>query len=198
MSHISKKEGFIEFEELYSQEETTLLHSLLEKTLANLITPSDDKLLFGYDLQRETPPLLQALHFSRLAQIASPLFQQKRLRVAFTQYLPCYKTEATIQEISSFSEILGAVFINLGAPANPEIPYLPQSQGSGCFISGELPIDFSKLNAPLLLIVFAGERARYHYQEKDPHIHKLKKLGYAFGERITVETHPLFTKDFLH
>ena len=41
-----------------------------------------------------------------------------------------------------------------------------------------------------LLIGYAGPRLIYVYQEKDPHTHLLKTLGYVFGDRLKETTHP--------
>lgn len=187
-----QKEGHIELEELFNQAEVQELYQLLEKAQSK--TPSSE----GYELERTDQALHYAMHFQRLAHIAAPLFKQKRLRIGFTKYPPHYNLTGTILEISSLTDVHGGVLINLGATPPPDKTYLPRAPGNGTFISPEISIDFTSLNAPYLLVVFAGANARYILQETDPHTHRFKKFGYAFGDRITVETHPIITKNFLH
>ena len=185
-----QKNGLIAFEDLYNPEEVTLLNTLLQNTQLRH-SPADNPLLLGYDLHRDDPSLLKAMHFARLIQIASPLFQKKRLRIAFTQYPPSYKTGQTVRDISSFSDMPGALIVNLYAKPNEDAPYLPQSIGSGSFIKPDLALDLTLLDEGYLLIVFAGDRSLYIKQEIDPNQHQLKKLGYSYGDRITHDTHPL-------
>jgi len=162
----------VELEALFSEEEVHNLKTLLDETIQKNVS--------GRDLQRENPSLSKAIPFSSLGQIASSLFGKKRLRVAFTQYLPPFK-KMTLEKISSVSELLGGCLIHL-------------TSGNVTFISKYLEIDFSAFEEPIFLIAIASDKARYQFQENDPHTHLLKKLGYAFGDQLTDATHPLITK----
>lgn len=188
------REGFVEFETLYTQEEShtlrTLLDQALQKRLGANPKPDREKLKSGYDLQREDPALLKALSLSMLGQMGAVLFKHKKLRIAFLQYFPLYGKTASIAEISSMTDIAGAVLINLSGDKIPHLPYLPHAVGSGTFYDLHFPLSFSELDAPFLFIAFAGDKARYILQETDPHTHALKKLGYGVGDRITIQTHP--------
>lgn len=46
-------------------------------------------------------------------------------------------------------------------------------------------------NPLLYLIAYAEKNSRYVLCEKDPHTHDLKKKGYAFGDLLKDEEHPL-------
>jgi len=183
-----KREGHIELEGFYPDTEAKNLKTLLDEEHAKR---SQNTLDAGYELQRTNSAILKTLQCSKLGQLASAFFQKKRLRIAFTQYHPYYPQPATITEISSFTETCGSALIQLG-PAT-DLPYLPSAFGNITFYKNDFPIDYPKLDAPFLLIVFATDTAQYIKNETDPHKNALKKLGYGFGDRITVETHPLIT-----
>lgn len=163
--------GRIELTGIYSEEERNTLHELLED--AEKTIPS------GRDLDRENPPLKNALKTSRLGQVVSQLVKKKRIKIAFTQYHPPYG-EATLEEISCVSEVCGLALIDL-------------EKEEVIFISEKASNSFPA-KKPVLLVAFADEKARYKLQENDPHTHALKKLGYGFGDRLTEETHPLIVK----
>ncbi|MBS0628614.1 MAG: hypothetical protein JSS30_00135 [Verrucomicrobia bacterium] len=168
-----RKEGQIEFEDLYSSIEIVTLKALLEQTLAVANT--------GRDLHRGNAPLLDALHTSRLGQVASGLFGKKRLRFVFTQFGNFFEGVRPIEQISSMTETCGGCVLNLHT-------------GVATFYSAQFPLDFAKLEPPYLLVVFATDKARYRLQDSDPCTHLLKRLGYGFGDLITEETHPLIVK----
>ena len=181
-----RKEGHIEFVDFYNEKEASALRSLLDEVLSK--NPS------GRDLERYNSSLFKAAFFSRLAQVASALFNQKRLKLAFTQYYPHYKCMAALEDISSVTEICGVALVNLSETPLPEFPYLPLKMGDLGFYQIDFPIDFTDLEKPVFLIAFSTEVARYKFQEKDPETHILKKLGYAAGDRLRDETHPLLIK----
>jgi len=186
-----KNEEFIEFEAFLNHEEAEKLKTLLDAALAKIPTKSPSKhLLEGRDLFREDPALHQATHLSRWGHIAASLFDKKRLKLAYAQYFPCFAKTASLEEISSFTGICGGGLLNLSKTVSSELSIIPKAFGSATFFKPTLQIAFSELNFPLLLFAFADERARYKYQESDPHTHLLKKMGYAFGDRLTIETHP--------
>jgi len=168
-----RKEGQVTFEELYSNIEIVSLKALLDQ--ARSVSGS------SRDLQRDNPPLLSALHTSRLGQLAVGLFGKKRLRIAFTQYGQVVEGAAPIEQITSMTETCGGCIIDL-------------QTGVTTFYNALFPIDFPSLQHPYLLVVFATDKARYRVQETDPHTHQLKRLGYGSGDQITEETHPLIAK----
>ncbi|MDN3506930.1 MAG: hypothetical protein P0S96_06845 [Simkaniaceae bacterium] len=181
-----RREQHIEFEGFYSPEEIATLKSQLDE--------ARNKNATGRDLERGNEPLYKALKFSRLGQAVAALFNKKKLKVAFTQYYPPYQTIDALEDLSSVTELVGGALINLSSEPMPDFPYLPMEQGDVGFYKQEFPIDFSQLELPVLLIAFATEKARYKLQEKDPHTHLLKKLGYGFGDTLAEETHPLIIK----
>lgn len=164
-----RKEGHIEFEDLYSTIEIVSLKTLLEQ------------IQMGRDLERDNPPLLKALHLSRIGQLAADLFGKKRLRMAFTQYGPFFEGALPIEQITSMTETCGGCILDL-------------QSGETTFYTPQFPIDFATLREPYFFIVFATDKARYQLRDTDPCTHELKKFGYGFGDLITEETHPLIVK----
>lgn len=161
-------EGFVELEGLYTEDEMKELKSLF--SLAHQVNAS------GRDLERENPPLTAALHLPKLGQIANQLTNVKPLRLAFTQLYPPFSVKG-LHAVSSISELVVGVLLD------PET-------GAALFLSPKAEIDLTGF----LLIGIAKATARYVLQENDPHTHLLKKLGYAFGDKLLDATHPLIAR----
>lgn len=169
LSHL-QKEGELPFEGLYSEAKVESLRKLVEEA------PQEG----GRDIHRENPPLLSALHTSMLGQVASQLFGKKQIKIAFTQRLPFYEDAASLEEVSSITEVLGGALIDL-------------ETGNILFVMPQTLLDLPNLEKKLL-IAFSTEKARYSIQELDPISHWLKHLGYASGDRLSDQTHPLIHK----
>lgn len=167
------REGWIEFEAFFSNNEADTLRSLLDTAL--------EKHPSGRDLERENPPLLHALKLSRIGQVASALFHKKKIKLAFTQYPPSFPCSATLEEICTVTEPYGLALIHL-------------EEGGITFYQKTFFLDYPALQPHFLMLVFASEKTRYKLQPKDPQTHFLKKLGYGFGDHLTDDTHPLLTK----
>lgn len=165
-----RKEGVLEFAGIYSEEKIAVLRDLLNKAVSET----------GRDLQRENPPLLKTLHPSMLGQVASQLYLKKRIKIAFTQLLPCYSEPMSLSEITSVTEVFGGALIDL-------------ETGDAHFYMPETMIDFSNEDGKLL-IAFSTDKAQYVIQKNDPQNHSLKKLGYAAGDRLSDQTHPVIHK----
>lgn len=171
VSHF-RRERFLDLEGLITEDEALALREALDHALdAN---PS------GRDLERKDPVVKKGLHLTRLGQIGSALFGRKRLRLAFTQYPPCFET-ASFEEMSSITEVEGGCVIDL-------------LSGKVIFYPADEVIDFEAFAHPIIILGISKEFGRYKLQEKDPHTHLLKKLGYGFGDKPTEATHPLILK----
>lgn len=205
----------IEFEDLLSKEEATELSIALDKALAKRMHSSLEKLeyqtvedlyLHGRDLWKEDPLIKKNLLRSTLSELASSLLKKRPLRLAYDQYIRTgdrpksfFAKDFSIKEISCFTEIKGALILKLSdtdvsLPSNVFCP-LPQKVGSGLFISSELPLSLTSLleipHLKLYMIVFCQERAQYILEKNDPLTHALKKEGYAFGDSLKNDRHPL-------
>lgn len=171
LSHF-RRERFLELDGLFSEEEASLLKMCLDEALAK--EPS------GRDLERDDAKLKKALHLSRIGQVASAIFGKKRLKLAFTQY-PSPWSFAKLEEVSCITELPGGALIDL---VTGQVTFYPADQ----------PIVFESITHPYLIIGLSFENGRYKLQESDPHTHRLKKRGYAFGDTLKNDTHPLIVK----
>lgn len=90
-------------------------------------------------------------------------------------------TEPSTDPIEAVQPILNDVF--------------PLSAGNGIFFAPNIPIDFSAMKrfsgGKYLLIVYVKSNSVYYRQEKDPHLHHFKQLGYHFGDKLTEVLNPL-------
>lgn len=87
----------------------------------------------------------------------------------------------------------------LADPAERAQPILndifPLNKGNGIFFAPNIPIDFSATKrfsgGNYLLITYAKSNSVYYRQQKDPHLHHFKQLGYHFGDKLTEVLNPL-------
>jgi hypothetical protein len=171
-----RKEGYLTLEDFLTEQEVSHIFQLLEEAKSRF--PS------GRDLERENPPLRKAIPFARLGQVAPQIFGKKQIRCGWTQYPPHFPEEGSIEEVSSVTELLGGAMLHLAPP----------SLGNVTFYDKQFLLALPELTTPLLLIALTREKTRYRLNEKDPHTHALKKLGYGFGDALSHETHPLIAK----
>jgi len=177
-----KREQKIEFEALFSEEEIDALKKELDRAYAEKPT--------GYELQREDLPLTKGMKLTRFGQIASALMKKSPLRLAFIKYHLDYPTSATIDQISSVTEVCGSAILAL---ENNDLELLPQQKGNAIFYDTRHPLPFP-IEGAFLLLVFTTDKARYRLNDSDPYTHYLKNLGYGFGDRLTTESHPYIAR----
>jgi hypothetical protein len=155
--------GFVEFDPLIT---ATDLHILQEALTTH---PN------GRDLFRQNENAHKILCSKKIGEIAAALFAEKPLMVAYTQFPITIRETVTLEEISSFSDLAGAVLLNSDqsifvAPTHP----LPIFEG--------------------LLIAYGTTRTRYRINPKDPKGQELKKLGFGSGDRLESKTHPIVAR----
>ncbi|MFS8563874.1 MAG: hypothetical protein LVR00_05990 [Rhabdochlamydiaceae bacterium] len=113
----------IEFNNIFSIEEIKILqdaiHEVLTQREQKIIETRSAKELFkaGRDVWRDHPAIKKIVLHKRLAKIASPLFQQPIIRIAYDQALcsfspgePLFPEPFSLQMVSCFQPICGAVF----------------------------------------------------------------------------------------
>lgn len=198
---------YIEFENVFSLEEMQSLQSAIQEVLVKrekkIIETRSPKELFkvGRDLWRDHPDIKKVVLHKRLAKIASPLFRQPIIRIAYDQALiseipgePIFSEPFSLQKVSCFQPIAGAVILRLSYDLTPP-PLLPQKIGSALFVGPNFPIPWSSFlqNTPssFFLIAYSTERTVYVLEKQDPHTHALKQLGYGFGDLLEERTHPI-------
>ena len=166
-------------------------------------------------------PFIRSFSAKRsFATYASQLVKTRNLRLTYDQAIrtgteeltgekifPKFFAEKTrLDQISCFQGLYLGLIINLN-PDNAQeeekiqiegvhqlIPY-PRKFGSGLFIRRSTPLYleplFQKPNRSFFLIVYSHAKTLYVLNENDPHTQSLKNLGYAFGDHLKDESHPI-------
>ena len=203
----------IEFEEVFSSQAMDLLLAHLEEEVRRSLGKKPMDLATNQELWMagrvllSNPSIQKPLFRSCLGTVASSLFRQKLLRLAYGQCLFTESSfdepmaqEETLEEISSISPIVGGALICLSDtskdPQNPlPIPF-HQKKGSLLFFSAKYPIPFHELfiqeKSRYLLLCFSTAAMRYRVTPKDPQTHLFKKLGYGSGDLIQEQIAPYF------
>ena len=198
---------YIEFNQVFSPEDLHLLQTAITEVLRQreqkIIETRSPKDLFkvGRDTWRDHAFIKKIVLHKRLAKIASSLFEEPLIRIAYDQALysfipgePFFQEPLSVQNVSCFQTICGAVILRLTDTLSPP-PILPQKTGNALFVGPKFPIPWSsfcqEIPSHFLLIAYCTGRSVYVLEKRDPHTHSLKKLGYGFGDLLEERTHPL-------
>ena len=175
---------FLELEEYLTPDQANAIKAILETTIDR--TSYESAYLTGRDLWRKNGAIKKLVTSRELAQIAATLTQKKPLQLGFDQVLSGKSPKAqskTLIDISNISTPVCGLLINLG-----------HHPGSLTFFDREYPIPFDTFDDLFLLIVYTEINPRSVEKKGDPHKNHLKGLGYAFGDTLRFETHPLLIK----
>jgi len=211
---------YIEFEGLLASDQCEGLCGAMEDTLAGRLSclrekltviPSSELFLAGRDLWRDSSVIADVVVHHRLAKVFSDLIDVKPLVLGYDQGFLItgdvpndgwFAVLKNLEKVSAIQKLHGGLLLRLSGssdslPQSTEeviIP-IPSQVGSGVFFSAKIPVDWSSLwlcpGDRFLLIVYADPRSRYVARAEDPHQHALKKLGYAFGDRLKHQHHPI-------
>lgn len=183
--------------------------------------PPDQLLMAGHNCWQELPLLKKWIANAELASIAAELLGTSSLRLAYDQLLPSQRfgtptlnpsVESAWQQlirearplskISSLTEPQGGWLFPLGRidghPSEPLPAPWSLELGSALFFGAEWPIELLPLLAQggsdYLLVCYGHGRSIYLPAPNDPHRHSYKKLGYAIGDRLRDQEHPLLVR----
>ena len=186
---------FIEFEDLITEEEATILKEKIDNETVSR------------DLFRKDPEIKKIILRHKLAEIASNLTKTKPLRFGYDHLfksgdLPLFKEGLTLDEMSSIQGVVCGFILSITDEPNPlmetgisPIPLLPHKKGAGIFFSKDSPISFKKMfelpNQTHILIVYVKQNAVYQETPNDPMPNFLKTLGYGYGDKLLNDTHPI-------
>lgn len=120
-------------------------------------------------------------------------------------YTSLLKTTPHLTGVSSIQGIQGGLMLCLKGTKHestaleekePEdITIFSDRTGSGVFFKGNEPIPFNLLNQRdanrYFLIVYTHRTSVYIINQRDPHKHILRELGYEVGDRLSDELHPI-------
>ncbi len=204
--------GFVEFENFFSPDDIDSLSESIDHLLIKRIdgfsqsTPPEKLFLFGRDLWRSDPKIALFVSLKKSADVATqlfnpPSFNQRGVRLAFDQlfettssttfspYLPI-----PLQAASCIRPLAGFILLHLtGEPR--EAPFFPKKRENIVFVAPHALVKwenfFERPFQRFFIVAYAPVQAHYLLEKNDPHTHSLKRLGYAFGDLLTSEHHPL-------
>lgn len=211
-----EKNGFIEFGDLLSAEDVKIINDEIERffkerfNLAErgLLTRSpEDYYLKGHDLWRFSPLIKNIICKKHFTKIATELTFKTKVRLAFDQLLTAGNTPLKVTNLVNDSHVRGITSGMIICLADHEEEIIPEGEnlelvsnlfphvaGNVTFFNATTDLNSEELSKRLgerfLLVAFADLKALYVLQEKDPHTHTLKSMGYVFGDRLKEEFHP--------
>ena len=202
------KEGYIEFEELISQENLEKLAKAIRQQIGSRINQFPERLTHekpirlytnGRDLWRNHPEIKKQCANRNFASIAAGLVREKSLRLALDQWIPPgfdWGTVSTLEDIIPVQGIVAGAFIALDAGITDENPSIfPFNAGHVLFVKPGTPLPLADLSAlrnqSFLLVVYGGSKSVYIHKETDPLTHYLKDYGYVYGDRLSDNLHPI-------
>ncbi len=183
-------QGHISFEDI-------LPLDLIEK--AETIVSSNAR-----DLWRSQESIKQLVFQRTCARIVAELTRSSIVRIGFDQSLcgglpsTFVDTTCSLSDLSCVQPILCGLMIRLteGDPPPKTTAFcpFPEKRSSLIFFSPKTLITLAPLSRlvgqKFLLIAYIGKQSMYVAREKDPFVHTIKSLGYAFGDHLSTLTHP--------
>ncbi len=167
-----QKNGWIEFEEILTEEQLTLMRESIRQVLAKRLRPSSYQFVpsspenvyaQGHDLWRENSKLQQCISRTKFTEVVVELGGKKPLRLGYDQffpeqraisqtklYPPFLQQSASLQQISCISNLCCGLMIALTSSAQSEgettsADIFPHQQGRVVFINPLLPIPWNAL-----------------------------------------------------
>jgi len=196
-----REQGYIEFEELISDEQLNHVNDEIKKLTQSLGRNSDRLFRQGHDLFRQSDYLKKICTSKLFAALFAELIGEKSIRLGFDQFIPKnYSTKSlqSLEESCCLRGILGGLIICLNSADASDPSVFPSHAGNGIFFRAQHPIDYQILQQrpqqQFYLIGYTSQKTQYSLQENDPHTHDLKKLGYIFGDSLQNEHHPLIIR----
>lgn len=195
------------------------IDQILIKRLGVSSYSPEEAFVIGRDLWRDSIVVKKIVKHASFANIAIDLMQQKNLRIGYDQYffsgaIPeflnqnAYKNflnhNSSLEDRTCIQGIVCGLMLcikgdycsNADERKTDNKDVFPTKAGQGIFFSSKLPFSFNSLTKRFgqhfLLITYALPNAVYIFQEKDPHLHALKKIGYSFGDKLSDKLHPVY------
>lgn len=167
----------------------------------------------GRDLWRENSAIKRALFKKSLAEVVSELIEQKPLRFGFDQLFPApdlpfvfkegyselLSKSYTLKEMTCIQGVLCGAMICVKPPVSPEVikspGVFPINTGSITFLSPDFPLPFEELSqrsgALYIMTVYVQKSSVYTLEERDPHTHAFKQIGYALSDKLSDKLNPI-------
>lgn len=181
--------GYIEFEELLSEQQTIDLHDHVKNTLLR----KGKSTTIHRDVWRTNEEIRKVVCSTRLAALASELMDTVPLRLLYDNALCNVQNhQPLVLDDSAFQGIVGGLILCLSSSSENDESILPQKPGSGVYFNSSLslPIEMSQ-DKLYLIIVYGKANTVYVFRDKDPFVHELKRYDYVFGDVLDTKTHPI-------
>lgn len=187
---------YLELEDYFTETQIASLHAIIESHID--ATSFESAYKTGHDLWR-TDNAIKKVTLSRdLADIFSQLTKTKPLRIGFDQVLfsiPPTQKPTLLKDMCSVGPPAGGLLINLSKSAIDSEDIAPHTPGSLLFFKNTIPLPLPTLNPGLFfLIAYCSVKPLYISCKADPHSRQLMDMGYAIGDHLTPETHPVLIK----
>jgi len=196
-----KEHGYIEFEDILSEEECEILKNeigyILEK---ENITNLDPKEVYkrSRDLFRKSEKIKKFTLNRKFASIASSLSGIGKLRIAFDQTFffmkkNIFEKNGPITNINSLQGIVNFMLLKLDDSEPKKIGIFPKKKCGCVFIKSKTLLDFDDLfsNEEFFLIAYGDLKTVFNPNHKDPNVNFLKQFGYSYGDTLKDATHPI-------
>lgn len=150
------------------------------------------------DQWRENESLLKFLK-KEIGKPALELSHQKQLHIGVSFWITPQNKPQKGGAINEIISIQGASIACVMSP-NPKTPEkksplgivpVPTDQQNVLFFDPKFILDWPHVESDLFFVVFAKKNSLYIRNEKDPETNYLKRMGYAFGDTLKNELHPL-------
>lgn len=206
------KFGMLEIDSIFTQPQVTEIQLLINKILEQRFRSNIDKGIsprqsnlyeLGHDLWRDDEDLKKLLFNKKISELGYELGFPTPFRIGSDQYLPADINFSSIITLDDFSSFQGVIFgyllclepVVIEEESESEPCPFAAKKGNVVLLNFNFPIDFSHLKnnkgAEYLLVTYISEKSIYSLKEQADHVHYLKKFGYAFGDRIKENTHPI-------
>lgn len=203
-----KKNHWIEAEELLKPSHLEALqrdvHAVLANRLRHKTVTPEKQFEAGHDLWRDHGEIRKILLGKEIATVASEIIEQRPLRFGRDFLLPASghpfsSNQHTLRDLTCIQGVLCGALICIQGPTTPleeaAQEMFPTEPGHIVFFDPDFPIPFDQLlkrkGAMYVVIVYIQRNAVYTYEERDPHAHGFKKIGYALGDKLTDVLHPM-------
>ena len=179
------KSGFLELEGLLSLEECKKFVAMMSEQR---------------DLWRAHPPLQQLVFSKKLTQVALQATDERQLRVGLDQWMApgfALKKPAKLSELFCIQGLSCAVILRFceGAAPAAKAPLglapFPQEPGNALLVRPNVLLQWPPAPFGLWVVAYALPNAVYIQNPRDPAGDALKKLGYAYGDTLRNDAHPL-------
>ena len=203
------KHLFIEFEEVLSPDQIASLKVSIQHVMAK----RDSKIykegtpLIGRDLFRDDKDIRKFILSKNFAHVVKDLCSKDSLRMAFDQYLNPKKTGpkffsklSSFKEASCLADTYAILIFKLSGKefTRPEEgPFLPSPHkvGSLLIVHPDKILNFEGLlessDDELYIITYGSDKLLYRPSNLDPAEPLIKRMGYAYGDLMKEQTHPI-------